>query len=198
MITVLLLCALALSAAPRIAHSEIDVTTQDGRIYSVRMRIVTTAEAWPAPSHTLERVAGSHLLEMHATLDHPKLETPGAVDRVVFTQPLPANATYELAYSIAVDPGPTTRIALAVPEIPVSGGAHSIQIHITPPDGDLITGDAFPATSDLANFPSHIEFQVSKQPRRSLPALFSDLSVVLLLASGIAIRVMVRSKGSQS
>jgi hypothetical protein len=199
--------AVALSGAPRIARSEIDVRTDDGRVYSVLMRIFTTAEAWSAPSHTLERVAGARLLEIRATLDNglnlePKLEPSGAVDRVVFSQPLPKNATYELVYSIAVDPGHTARIPLSVPEIPVSGGARSVRIEVTPPDGYLVSGDAFPAfeqdTAELANFPSHIEVEIGKRPRRSTPALLSDLGVVLLLAGGTVARVLLRRKGSQA
>lgn len=198
MIRALLICSISLSAAPRIARAIVDVSTVDGHAYSVHMTIRTTDEIWPKPSHTLERVAGAHLLEIHATLDN-KIETSGAVDRIVFSRPLPRSATYELTYSIALDQGHAIQVPLAVPEISTSGAARSIQIRVTPPAGSLLSGDAFPVfqqnATELANFPSHIEIEIGTRQRRSIPILLSDLGVVFLLAAGIFVRVMVRRRG---
>jgi hypothetical protein len=196
MTRLLLICSIAgtLWAAPTIAHSDIDVRTNDGRLYSVRMKIATAGEAWSAPSHTLE----GHVMDFRATLDgvslEPRIKPSGAVDRVVFPRPLPKGATYELTYSIEADPGVTVRIPLAVPEIPVSGGARSIQIRAAPP----LSGDTFPAfqqnVAELANFPNHIE--IDQQSRLWTPTHLSDLGVLLLLAAGTIGRILLRKRGS--
>ena len=60
----------------------------------------------------------------------------------------------------------------------------------------------FPAfdqrAAELANFPSHIEVEIGKQPRRSTPALLSDLGVLLLLAGGTVVRILLRKRGSHA
>jgi hypothetical protein len=210
-----LVCATVLSAAPRIAGCDIDVSTTDGQVYAVRMRFVTTGEPWTGPSHTIERVAGARLFELRGTVEGgldlepgilintsevEQLEASAGVDRMIFRRPLPQGATYELSYSVAVEPGHVARLPLAVPEIPVSGDNHAVQIRVTPPPGYLLSGDAFPTfernRAELANIPSHIEVEIDTQPRRSTPALLSDLGVIALLVCGIFVRVILRRRGA--